>query len=248
MKSINTKGFAAVETVLIIAIVALVAVSGYLIYNTKKTASDTLDKANKASQAPVERQQSLQITKKSSTLSTYTSKYTGATFDFPASWKTRFAQNAQVKKDTLTVTSPSGKISIGWNSEILGVGSDCTVDVAPSKIDASGSIGCPTWTNTSILPLSYGHGLKVVEGYGLFGDKNYAVYAAVQAPDSELLTSNRGPMFSFYEFGSHRSDFGVAIKDNGKPAFHSSAAAVTFLQTNPEFKTAVQTLQSLSYH
>jgi hypothetical protein len=248
MKTFNTKGFASVETLLIIVIVALTAVTGYLIYSANKTTSDIFNKANKTSQAPVVRQQSSQITKKSDTLSTYTSKYTGATFDFPSSWKARVIQNAHIKKDTVTISSTSGKMVIFWNSEILGVGSDCSDDALPGKTDSSGSVGCPTWANTSIQPLPYGHGLKVVQGYGQYNESGYNVYAAVQAPDSELLTENKGPMFSFYEFSGHRSDFGVALKDNGKPSFNSSAAATSFMQTNSEFKTAVQVLQSLSYH
>ena len=247
MRQTNQGGFAVIESILIMVIVALIGLTSFIVYDSNKKSSETLDKANTAGSRPV-KQASPQISEKSANLSTYTSKYTGATIDFPNTWKARAQLNAQVKKDDVALTSPSGKIVVTWTSEILGVGSNCVDEVLPGKTSPQGDPGCPAWKNTSVDSLPYGHGLKIVKGISTYGDNEFGVYAAVQAPDSELVTSNRGPMFTFFQFDGHRSSLDAFIKYTGKPDFTSQAAAADFLKNNADFQTATQILSSLQYH
>jgi hypothetical protein len=246
--NVNQKGFAAVEALLLLVLLAIIGGTGYYVWHARQNSNDIYSSSTGGSNR-VAVPSSPQISKKTSQLSTYTSKYTGASFDFPSSWHAKVQITPQYKKDIATISSPSNGILIYWSGEILGVGSSCTDTVSPGKTSTEGDPGCPAWKNTSIEPLGYGHGLSVVSGYSKFDDNKYGVYTAIQAPDSELVTSSVGAMFTFFQFNGHRSDLSVGVKGSGlhSQAFSSPDEAANFMLTNKDFKAAQAAVSSLRY-
>lgn len=123
IKSLNTKGFGAVEVLLVLVVLVLVAAGGFYIYHKDHKAKAPVSSGTKTNSTSQSSKTSTS-NKTASTAGPYAGwltaslKYEQATFKYPSSWQisntskdeTETGGVANPGADTVTLTSPTGQI------------------------------------------------------------------------------------------------------------------------------------------
>ena len=155
----NQAGFTGLEGILIVLVVAVIGFGGYYVWHTQKTKSST---ATTSAKTITSKQTSKPTTTPVNPYAgwlSYVSNTEKAMFKYPNTWKTsppKISSNFP-EADGVTITSPSGTITVNWLSAISGLGGACDNTVAPKDG------GCPSLAVISSTPVVNASGLYVIE-------------------------------------------------------------------------------------
>jgi len=174
---------------------------------------------------------------------TYHSVLEKINFQYPSNWTvtTSVVELTDPKGDHISITSPSGEITVSWASGLSGFGGACD---ETKPLNSPDKDNCPLITILDKTPITGATGLDVMSGTITGDGKEYEPWVAV-------LNSNYNDNLGFGMFHGHNtpngedSVFSTADVTLTGPKLSQADALAYF--NKPEVKTVKQILLSLSY-
>lgn len=167
-------GFGTIEILLIVLIIAALVVAGLVVYQRYHKRSNTNNSAATNSSQSTQKQTNTNNTTQPpqdvyTGWKTYTSATEKATFRYPSNWTLTQPKLPPVyaTDDATGITSPSGTITITWNSAVGGYGNEH-------------SASYPYNTVVDRMPIINASGLYVVSGITTLDGSTYHPWIAVQ--------------------------------------------------------------------
>jgi len=260
IKSQNSKGFSVVEALLVIIVVGILGFTGWFVYHAKNVANKNYN-SQPTTQASKTNKDSQTADGPYAGWKTYSSSFEKLSFKYPSSWKsvTPAIPSTAPGADSFELKSPSGAVTVSWDSEIDGIGGACDPEVMPGDTSPAGQPNpCPYWTVLDKQKLA-GADLYYVAGVVTEDGNTYSPWCALQ--DADGIVQSQGNMGYLLftgknnyvnQAGYNKSLHELAGLLCGKPfggqgLVTGTKAQATAALSDAEFKQAKQILLSATY-
>lgn len=181
------KGFSILEALIVVVVIGILGTASWFVYQHNKPKTTEAIGGDQTTN-----QNSNQQTTTTPTTKTYASGKEKASFKYPSNWTlTRLTANT-APNDSATIQSPSGAITITWNSFITpGFGNESNANYPlHTVIDKTAITGAPS--------------LYVVSGVTTLDGSTYYPWIAVQDSNGILTSGVKGDLLLFT--GRHNVD------------------------------------------
>jgi hypothetical protein len=197
---------------------------------------------------------------------TYTSSFEKLSFKYPATWKsvTPAVPSSDPNADSFELESPSGNLTVSWDSVVDGIGGACSNTIMPGTAVSADSLGpCPYWTVLDTQKLT-GADLYFADGIVTDDGVNYRPWCALQSPDGIIksesnigyllfMGKNNDVVENGHDLGTQQAGLmcgrpfgGQSLNGSTTVTKLSKSEATAFLST-PEMQQAKLILLSAAY-